>query len=498
MKIRLGSTEIGFARYLGLWSAVMAVFAVQAFFNDVSNGMGWSIFDYLRWSMIQWYVWAALAPYVFRFSERHPIQPPLRLRSLGTHLVASVCVTLVAIIIGAMISTLFEPSGFMEQLWQFASKHFAIGMLTYWALVAIQQAVHFQAEKARREVEASRLATELAQSRLQVLKTQLQPHFLFNTLHAIVTLLDEDTLAAEDMLLRLSELLRAFLEDYGGGLPDAPAVPRTGSSGGKPGARGRMTISVLVVDDEPIARHAIVRLLRADPEIELLGECGDGASAVIAIREQSPDLLFLDIQMPAMTGIDVLATLGAADMPATVFVTACEQYAVRAFEANAVDYLVKPFSREHFAGTLQRAKNRLASGGANGPSAEARILQALDALRQRDDYLQRIPVRIDEAVVLIAVDEIVWIKASRNTVLIHLADRTHELRETMATLAARLDPRHFARVHRSAIINVRRVRTIHPWFNGHHVVTMDTGQQLRMSRYQHEAFLRLATTRREV
>jgi two-component system LytT family response regulator len=118
-------------------------------------------------------------------------------------------------------------------------------------------------------------------------------------------------------------------------------------------------------------------------------------------------------------------------------------------------------------------------------------------LRQRDDYLERIPVRIDEAVVLVAVDDIVWIKASRNTVLIHLADRTHELRETMAMLATRLDPRHFARVHRSAIINVRRVRTIHPWFNGHHVVTMDTGQQLRMSRYQHEAFLRLVTTRRE-
>lgn len=259
-----------------------------------------------------------------------------------------------------------------------------------------------------------------------------------------------------------------------------------------------MTITALVVDDEPIARHAIVRLLRADPEIELLGECGDGASAVIAIRNQSPDLLFLDIQMPAMTGIDVLATLGAAGMPATVFVTAYEQYAVRAFEANAVDYLVKPFSRERFAETLQRVKNRLASGGSGGPSAEARILQALDALRQRDDYLERIPVRIDEAVVLVAVDDIVWIKASRNTVLIHLADRTHEIRETMATLAARLDPRHFARVHRSAIINVRRVRTIHPWFNGHHLVTMDTGQQLRMSRYQHEAFLRLVTTRREL
>jgi two-component system LytT family response regulator len=258
-----------------------------------------------------------------------------------------------------------------------------------------------------------------------------------------------------------------------------------------------MSFTALVIDDEPIARHAIVRLLRADPEIELLCECGDGASAVIAIRSQSPDLVFLDIQMPAMTGMEVVATIGAANMPATIFVTAYEQYAVRAFEANAVDYLVKPFSRERFAETLQRAKRRLSAGSGSGSLAEARILQTLDALRQRDDYLERIPVRVDEAVVLVPVADIVWIKASRNTVLIHLADRTHELRETMATLAARLDPRHFARVHRSAIINVRRVKAIHPWFNGHHVVTMDTGQQLRMSRYQHEAFLRLVTTRKE-
>ena len=120
-----------------------------------------------------------------------------------------------------------------------------------------------------------------------------------------------------------------------------------------------MSIAALVVDDEPIARHAVLRLLRADPDIEVLGECGDGASAVRAIREQSPDLVLLDIQMPAMTGIQVVEAIGAQRMPATVFVTAYEQYAVRAFEANAVDYLVKPFSRERFANTLQRAKARL-------------------------------------------------------------------------------------------------------------------------------------------
>lgn len=255
-----------------------------------------------------------------------------------------------------------------------------------------------------------------------------------------------------------------------------------------------MRLSALVVDDEPIARHAIVRLLREDPEIGIPGECGDGASAVAAIRDRSPDLVFLDIQMPAMTGIEVVDAIGAERMPATIFVTAFEQYAVRAFEANAVDYLVKPFSRERFADTLRRAKRRLSAAGGVDGDASAQILRALESLRQRETWLERIPVRNGDHVVLVDVGDIVWIKANRNSVEIHLVGRTHELRETMATLASRLDPRRFARIHRSAIINVDRVKSIHPWFNGHHVVTMDTGQQLRMSRYQHEAFLKLMTT----
>jgi len=258
-----------------------------------------------------------------------------------------------------------------------------------------------------------------------------------------------------------------------------------------------MSLTALVVDDEPIARHAVVRLLREDADIEVAGECGDGVSAVAAIRDLLPDLVFLDIQMPAITGLDVVATIGAARMPATIFVTAYEQFAVRAFEANAVDYLVKPFSRDRFAETMRRAKQRLATPRGADADATSRIMQALASLQQRDAYLERLPVREDERVVLVDVDDIVWIKASGNTVRLHLADRAHELRETMATLAARLDPRRFARVHRSAIINIRRVKDIHPWFNGYHVVTMDTGQQLRMSRYQHETFLKLATLRRE-
>jgi hypothetical protein len=217
MKIRLGSTKIGFWRYIGLWTAVAVVFAMQRSMSaGLGDGTSFGMLAYLRWSMIQWYTWAALAPLVFQLAERYPVRAPLRLRGLGAQLVASVAVTFLAMVAGAMVSTLFEPSGFGRQLWYFFAQHFATGLLAYWALFAIQQAIHFHAEKSRREIEAGRLATELAQSRLLALKSQLQPHFLFNTLHAIITLLDEDKASAENMLLKLSELLRAFLEDYDG------------------------------------------------------------------------------------------------------------------------------------------------------------------------------------------------------------------------------------------------------------------------------------------
>lgn len=216
MNVRLGNTDIPLLRYAALWTAVVLVFALKGLVHDALHGHTWAIGDYLRWSMIQWYTWAALCPLVFRIGARHPLQMPLRLTSLGTHLLASAWVTLIAVVVGALVSSFFEPGSFGDQFWQFAGKQVDTGMLTYWALLAIQQAMHFQAEKTRREVEAGRLATELAQSRLQVLKTQLQPHFLFNTLHAAVTLLDDDKAAAEDMLLKLSDLLRAFLEEEDG------------------------------------------------------------------------------------------------------------------------------------------------------------------------------------------------------------------------------------------------------------------------------------------
>ncbi|UNK44007.1 histidine kinase [Luteimonas sp. S4-F44] len=216
MNVRLGNYEIGLLRYLALWTAVAVLFALQSNINVGLPRTDRPVWDLLRWSLIQWYTWAALAPAVFWLAARYPVRSTLRFYGLGKQLLASLCVTFIAMMLGAMVSTLFEPSGFDVQLRYFLEQHFAIGLVTYWMLCAIQQAIHFHGEKARRELEASQLATELAQSRLQALKSQLQPHFLFNTLHAIITLLDEDKTAAEDMLLRLSELLRRFLEDDDG------------------------------------------------------------------------------------------------------------------------------------------------------------------------------------------------------------------------------------------------------------------------------------------
>jgi signal transduction histidine kinase len=216
MKIRLLDTHIGLWRYLGVWTGAVVLFAAQGYVHDLLQGQSWSIIDYLRWSMIVWYTWAALAPLVFCLAEMYPIESPLRWKNLRAQALAACGVTLGAITIGAMVSHLFEPGSLVEQYRQFAAQHVATGLLTYCALVALRQAMHFHHEKTRREVEASKLSAELAQSRLQALKTQLQPHFLFNTLHAIVTLLEEEPASAEDMLLRLSELLRAFLEDQEG------------------------------------------------------------------------------------------------------------------------------------------------------------------------------------------------------------------------------------------------------------------------------------------
>ena len=202
-------------RYFAVWTLLVVVFALQWHATDAVRGATWRPIDYVRWSMVEWYTLAALSPFVFWLTARYPIEPPRRLRYLPVHVLASIAFTASAVFIGAVVAHFTEPGrpDVMQQLSQFVSKHVATGLITYWVLVMVRTAVHFYREKNRRLLQATQLQAQLAQSRLQVLKMQLHPHFLFNTLHAVTTLIREDAAVAEDMLLRLSELLRAYLDD---------------------------------------------------------------------------------------------------------------------------------------------------------------------------------------------------------------------------------------------------------------------------------------------
>jgi two-component system LytT family sensor kinase len=202
-----------FLRYMIPWTILVFVFALQWHATDAIRGFTWDPGDYLRWSIIEWYTLACLAPAVFRLTVRFPIEPPRRLLYLPLHIVASFAFAAAAVFLGALVSSFTESSDFSQQLSQFLAKHVATAMITYWVLVTIQQARHFFREKNRRALQTVQLQSQLAQSRLQVLKMQLHPHFLFNTLHAIATLIREEAALAEDMLLRLSELLRAYLDN---------------------------------------------------------------------------------------------------------------------------------------------------------------------------------------------------------------------------------------------------------------------------------------------
>jgi two-component system, LytTR family, response regulator len=250
-----------------------------------------------------------------------------------------------------------------------------------------------------------------------------------------------------------------------------------------------VTIRALIVDDEPLARRSIRRFLNRGSGIEIRGECADGESAVDAIRLEKPDLVFLDVQMPEITGFDVIRQIGPEAMPITIFVTAYDKYAVRAFEMNAIDYLLKPFGEQRFAQALKRAKERLA-GKVN--LDDLRVLLSGLEQAQTDD---RLTVSASGRILLINVKDIDWISASGNYAQLHTGNRDYEIRQSLTTLEARLNPRQFVRIHRSTIVNVRRIREIQPWFHGHHLVVLQNGQELRMSRYQRDVAKRLGILR---
>jgi two-component system LytT family response regulator len=243
------------------------------------------------------------------------------------------------------------------------------------------------------------------------------------------------------------------------------------------------------VDDEPLARQSIRRFLKDHPEIFVADECGDGQSAIAAIVQSKPDLVFLDIQLPELDGFGVIRRIGIEQMPATIFVTAYDQYALAAFDANALDYLLKPFGKMRFERALQRARERI-SGQADHEMMR-RLLQAMKSIAGQKSYVDRLPVSENGRIVFVKTRDIQWIESAGNYARLHVASHTHEIRETLTHLEAKLSPREFARIHRSTIVNLHYVKEVHPWFHGYHLVLLESGQELRMSRYQQEVAERL-------
>jgi two-component system LytT family response regulator len=239
-----------------------------------------------------------------------------------------------------------------------------------------------------------------------------------------------------------------------------------------------MKIQALIVDDEPWARKRIATLLKSEEDVEVVGECCDGADAIRKITQLSPDLIFLDIQMPEVNGFEVVEAVGPKEMPPVIFATAYDKYALQAFDANALDYLLKPFDEERFHKALARARNQMGRG--KNDSQALRSL--LTSLRESGKYLGRLAVKSRGRVIFLQVSEIDWLEASGNYVTLHVGRDAHLLRTTMTALEPKLDAMQFVRIHRSTIVNLDRVKELQPWFHGEQVLLLKDGTKLTVGR----------------
>lgn len=260
--------------------------------------------------------------------------------------------------------------------------------------------------------------------------------------------------------------------------PVAPAVSR---------------VRAIIVDDEPAARRGVRLLLERDGGVEIVGEAAGGAEAVELLRREKPAIAFLDVQMPGCDGFGVLGQFAPVELPAVVFVTAYDEHALRAFEFNAVDYLLKPYDDVRFSAALARAKEEVRRRQTD--SVNSQLTQLLDYLRQnagavapvRDEATgDRILVKSSGEIFFLKADEIDWIEAEGDYMKFHVAGRAHLMRETMARLEARLDPKRFVRIHRSTIVNIDRLRKLTPSFAGEYAVVLHDGTKLKLSRGYHE------------
>jgi len=241
-----------------------------------------------------------------------------------------------------------------------------------------------------------------------------------------------------------------------------------------------MKIRTLIVDDEPLARERLRQLLERVAEIELIGECADGRAAVEAIQNNSPELVFLDIQMPELDGFGVIEAINVEPAPVIVFVTAHDKFALRAFEVHAVDYLLKPFDRERFQTALGRAIERVRHRG--DQTVQQRQAALLAELRPASKPAERLAVKSAGRVVFVKLSDIDWIEAAHNYVELHVGKESHLLRETLNAIEARLSLDKFVRISRSAIVNIERVKELQPLFHGEYTVTLQNGTKVTLSR----------------
>jgi two-component system, LytTR family, response regulator len=258
---------------------------------------------------------------------------------------------------------------------------------------------------------------------------------------------------------------------------------------------------ILIVDDERMARKRLRTLLAAEPDVEIVGEAGNGRDAVRAIGETAPDVVFLDVQMPELDGFAVVDEIGVERMPVVVFVTAFDAYALKAFEVHALDYLTKPFDRERFQATLRRAREQVqlralqhagrgaspaaaAAGGlaAIDPELNRRLVALVEEMARRKQVVGRIMVKTGGRTLFLRAAEIDWVEAAGNYVRLHVGRDAHMLHEGLSSIESKLDPDRFLRIHRSTIVNVERIRELQPWFHGDSILILKDGTKLTVSR----------------
>lgn len=241
-----------------------------------------------------------------------------------------------------------------------------------------------------------------------------------------------------------------------------------------------MNIRALIVDDEALARGRIRKALADEPDLEIVGECSNGPEAITFLREQRPDLVFLDVQMPEVSGFDVLRALPSDEHPAVIFVTAHDQHAIQAFETQALDYLLKPFTRERIRKAVGRVREQLEAR--SGADTVRHPEAGLKTAQQGSAWLSRFAVKVEDRTLFVKVTDVHYIESASNYVVLCLAAEKHILRETMSNLETILSPNLFLRISRSVMVNLDRVREVQPGIRGEHVVILDNNIRLVMTR----------------